>query len=160
MLAQATQANGGSTATLELVTMEISGQPFGIPVLHVRDVLGTQRITRVPLAPEAVAGSLNLRGRIVTALDMRVALGLGRTEAPEKSMHVVIDHGGEFYSLLIDRVGDVLMVETGAIEAAPSTLDPGWRAVSEGIVKLNETLLLVLNLDRLFANVLSGDTGQ
>jgi purine-binding chemotaxis protein CheW len=140
-------------ATLELVTMEVAGQQFGIPVAHVRDVLGPQRVTRIPLAPAAVSGSLNLRGRIVTVLDMCVSLGLGRTTDAERAMHVVIDHGGELYSLLVDQVGDVLPVSGATIEAPPATLDPGWRSVSDGIVKLQDRLMLVLLLDRVLATV-------
>src|SRR5271165_5037882 len=92
----------------DFVTMFIEGQMFGIPVLVVQDVLGPQRITRIPLAPPEVAGSLNLRGRIVTAIDVRLCLGLEKRPADVQGMSVVVDHGGEFYSLIVDNVGEVL----------------------------------------------------
>ena len=80
---------------LEYVTMTIGGQWFGIPVLGVRDVLGPQNIAMIPLAPPEVAGSLNLRGRIVTAIDPRVRLGLPKREENETVMSVVVEHLGE-----------------------------------------------------------------
>src|ERR1700731_467442 len=92
----------------EFVTVTVAGQLFGIPVLQVQDVLGPQRITRVPLAPPEVAGSLNLRGRIVTAIDIRIRLGLPELTDGKPGMSVVVDHGGELYSLMVDSVGEVL----------------------------------------------------
>jgi purine-binding chemotaxis protein CheW len=141
-------------ACKEFVTMEVAGQPFGIPVAQVRDVLGPQHITRIPLAPAAVAGSLNLRGRIVTVLDLRVSLGLGRTADPNKAMNVVTEYGDEPYSLLVDQVGDVLNLQGEVVEAPPPTLEPAWRAVSDGVVKLKDRLVLVLLLDRLLPGII------
>lgn len=135
----------------QLVTMQVATQPFGIPVSSVRDVLGPQVISRIPLAPEAIAGSINLRGRIVTVLDLRVVLGLGATQAREKAMNVVIDHHGELYSLLVDQVGDVLPVEERLVEPLPQTVAPEWRAVSCGIVKLKDQLVLILVPDSLLS---------
>ena len=127
-----------------LVTMKVAGQPFGIPVEAVRDILDGQRISRIPLAPKSIAGSLNLRGRIVTVLDVRVLLGLDAVEAQEKAMNVVIAHDGELYSLLVDQVGDVLAIGSEEVEAVPQTVMPSWRSVSSGIVKLKNELVLIL----------------
>jgi len=131
------------------VTMTIAGQLFGIPVLQVQDVLGPQRLTRVPLAPVEVAGSLNLRGRIVTAIDVRTRLGLPPRQADDKGMSVVVDLNGELYSLLIDQVGEVLTLNGQDFEANPPTLDPRWRDVSRGIYRLKEQLLVVIDVAEL-----------
>jgi purine-binding chemotaxis protein CheW len=133
----------------ELVTVTVGGQLFGIPVLQVQDVLGTQRITRIPLASNEIAGSLNLRGRIVTAIDLRVRLGLAAAAERDNRMSVVVDHGGELYSLLVDAVGEVLSVDRAALERNPGTLDAFWRDVSAGICKLDGQLLVVLDVARL-----------
>lgn len=146
-----------STATLHsdhpaangFVTMTIAGQLFGIPVLQVQDVLGPQRLTRVPLAPPEVAGSLNLRGRIVTAIDVRTRLGLPPRPEGMKGMSVVVDLGGELYSLLIDQVGEVLTMDKENFEANPPTLDPRWREVSRGIYRLKEQLMVVIDVSQL-----------
>lgn len=135
--------------TVDYVTMMIAGQLFGIPVLQVQDVLGPQRITRIPLAPPEVAGSLNLRGRIVTAIDVRLRLGLEARPRGDHDMSIVVDHGGELYSLRVDSVGEVVAVSTRDFERNPATLDPLWREVSRGIHRLNEKLMVVLDVSRL-----------
>jgi purine-binding chemotaxis protein CheW len=137
-------------ATHEFVSVVVGGQLFGIPVLLVQDVLGPQRLTRIPLAPPEVAGSLNLRGRIVTAIDLRTRLGLApAAEDGSRSMSVVVDHGGELYSFVVDQVGEVLSLSAAAFEHSPPTLDPLWRDVSAGIYRLDGTLLVVLDVARL-----------
>lgn len=133
----------------EFVTMFVEGQLFGIPVLQVRDVLGPQKITRVPLAPKEVAGSLNLRGRIVTAIDVRTRLGLSPRESGHKSMSVVVDHSGEYYSLIVDQVGEVMALAASDYEKTPATLDERWREISDGVYRLKDTLLIVLDVRRL-----------
>jgi purine-binding chemotaxis protein CheW len=132
----------------DFVTVVIEGQLFGIPVLQVRDVLGPQRITRVPLAPPEIAGSLNLRGRIVTAIDLRIRLGLPVTDAAGR-MSVVVDHGGELYSLMVDSVGEVLSLSEASFERNPATLDLRWRENAAGIYRLDGKLLIVLDVARL-----------
>jgi len=135
----------------EFVTVEIGGQRFGIPVLLVQDILGPCRITRIPLSPPEVAGALNLRGRIVTAIDMRPRLGLARRKPGDGEMNVVIDLGSELYSLVVDSVGEVLGVPVSAYERNPATLDPKWAGVSDGIFRLPDGLLVVLDVGRLLA---------
>lgn len=129
--------------------MYIEGQMFGIPVLTVQDVLGPQKITRIPLAPREVAGSLNLRGRIVTAVDVRLRLGLPNNGSENKGMSVVVDQGGELYSLLVDQVGEVLSLPAAKFERNPPTLDPMWREFSAGIYRLDDKLLVVLDVAKL-----------
>ncbi len=133
----------------EFVTVTIANQLFGIPVLSVQDVLGEQRITRVPLAPSEVAGALNLRGRIVTAINVRERLNLPPRPADDPGMSVVVEHQGEPYSLLIDSVGEVLSLPADRYERNPATLNPAWRDVSEGIYRLDGGLLVVLGVERL-----------
>jgi purine-binding chemotaxis protein CheW len=137
-------------ADCEFVTMTIDGQLFGIPVLQVQDVLGPQRIARIPLAPAWVAGALNLRGRIVTAIDVRRRLGLARSEGHRTQMSIVIEHDDELYSLIVDEVGQVIACQAGTIAPNPPTLDPIWREISTGIVQLDDCLLIVLDVQKLF----------
>ena len=134
----------------DFVTMFIEGQLFGIPVLVVQDVLGPQKITRIPLSPPEVAGSLNLRGRIVTAIDVRMRLRLPKKKAESgEGMSVVVDMKGELYSLRVDQVGEVLSLSAAKFERNPPTLDPLWREFSTGIYRLDEKLLVVLDVPRL-----------
>jgi purine-binding chemotaxis protein CheW len=131
------------------VTMTVAGQLFGIPVLQVQDVLGPQRIAHVPLAPSEVLGSLNLRGRIVTAVDVRTRMGLPSIDDKGQSMSVVVEHDDELYSLVVDKVGEVMSLPAADFERNPSTLDPRWQDVSNGIYRLQGTLLVVLDVARL-----------
>ena len=133
----------------EYVTMTVADQLFGIPVLTVQDVLGPQRITRIPLSPQEIAGALNLRGRIVTAIDVRRRLALPARSADTSSMSVVVDHKGELYSLIVDAVGEVMSLPADSYERNPATLDPRWREVSGGIYRLKGKLLVVLEVPRL-----------
>lgn len=135
--------------TQDYVTLTIADQLFGIPVLTVQDILGPQKITRIPLAPPEVAGSLNLRGRIVTALDVRLRLGLAPRAEGEPAMSVVVDHRGESYSLLVDQVGEVLSLKSSDYERNPPTLDARWREFSDGIYRLNGQLLVVIHVAQL-----------
>ena len=136
----------GSADYRDYVTMSIADQLFGIPVLKVQDVLGPQAITRVPLAPPEVAGSLNLRGRIVTAIDVRLRLGLERRTSEKPPMSVVVEHEGELYSLLVDTVGEVLSLNVKDYQRNPPTLNPRLRDFSDGIYRLNGSLLVVLSV--------------
>jgi purine-binding chemotaxis protein CheW len=132
----------------DFVTATVGGQLFGIPVLTVQDVLGAQRLTRIPLAPPEVAGALNLRGRIVTAIDLRRRLDLSGNAATGEGMSIVVEHSGELYSLIIDSVGEVLSLPPERFEPNPPTLDSRWREVSGGIFRLDGQLLVVLEVDR------------
>jgi purine-binding chemotaxis protein CheW len=132
----------------DYVTATVAGQLFGIPVLNVQDVLGVQRLTRIPLAPPEVAGALNLRGRIVTAIDLRKRLDMDADPSTQSGMSIVVEHSGELYSLLIDTVGEVLNLPADRYEANPPTLDPRWRDVSGGIYRLDGQLLVILEVER------------
>lgn len=153
-LAAAKTNSSASSETRDYLTILIGDQIFGIPILQVQDVLGAQKVTKVPLAPRAVAGSLNLRGRIVTAINVRACLGMPPLEEnARQEMSVVVENGGELYSLIIDRVGDVMSLAQSNYEKSPATLDPQWRAVCQGIYRLQDRLLVVLDVPRLLEEV-------
>lgn len=133
------------------LTMTVAGQGCAVPVLLVRDVLGPQAITRIPLAPPEVAGSLNLRGRIVTAVDLRLRLGLPARAGGAPAMSVVVEQGGELYSLLVDEVGEVIPLAAAAFEPNPPTIDALWRDVSRGVQRQEDRLLIALDAERILA---------
>lgn len=139
--------------TKDFLTVKIGGQMFGIPILQVQDVLGEQRVTHIPLAPPQVSGSLNLRGRIVTAVNVRRCLGLPPLENVENEMSVVVDHDDELYSLVIDEVGDVLSLNESEYEQNPATLDLLWRSVSLGVYRLDGGILVILDVPKLLLSL-------
>ncbi len=134
-----------------LVTLTVAEQICGVPVLAVRDILGEQPITRIPLAPPEIAGSLNLRGRIVTAIDLRRRLGLPPAAPGQERMSVVADQGGELYALLVDQVSEVMSLKASTFERNPPTLEKHWAAFSTGIYRLEGRLLVVLDVGKLLA---------
>ena len=138
----------------EFLTIIIAGQRFGIPILQVQDVLGEQKIANIPLAPPEVAGSLNLRGRIVTAIDVRRRLKIEDVSDSDTSeMGVVVEHDNELYSLIIDQVGDVMKLRNEDFESTPTTLDPLWREVASGIYRLDNELLVILDVPKFLSSV-------
>lgn len=133
------------------VTMRIDQQLFGIPVKNVRDVLRHQKITNIPLSASEVSGSLNLRGRIVTVINLRRRLRLKERENDDKSMFVVVEHKGELYSLVVDSVGEVMTVPGSAIEKSPANLGGAWKEVTTGIFKLSGELLVIIDVQSMLA---------
>jgi purine-binding chemotaxis protein CheW len=132
----------------EYVTAMIGGQLFGLPIQGVQDVFLPERLTRVPLAPAEIAGVLNLRGRVVTLIDMRRRLGLAERTDNAPPMAIGVDSRGESYGLLIDSVGEVQKLDEEMREPNPINLDPRLARVSAGIYRLDGQLLMVLDVDR------------
>jgi purine-binding chemotaxis protein CheW len=146
-----TMTAGSNTVTvsqgqLEFVTFRLADQWFGLPVMLVQEVLVALRIARVPLAPDAIAGFLNLRGQIVTAVDLRTILRLAARAADAEVMNVVVRQDGELFAFMVDEVGDVLSVEGDTVEPVPATIDQRWRAACSGIIRQESGLLLVMNV--------------
>ncbi len=131
------------------VTLYVNNQMFGIPVLQVQDILVPESIARIPLAPPEVAGAINLRGRIVTVINMRRRLGLPDLENQKKLMCATVEYGNDLYSLLVDTVGEVLTLEADRIESNPTNLGNHWREVSSGVIRLEKELLVILDVERL-----------
>jgi purine-binding chemotaxis protein CheW len=132
----------------EYVTAMIGGQLFGLPISRVQDVFMPERVTRVPLAPREIAGVLNLRGRIVTVIDMRARLGLPKNDDGKPPMAVGVDLRGESYGLLIDQIGEVLRLADDSREENPVNLDPRLAGFAEGVHRLEGLLMVVLDIDR------------
>jgi purine-binding chemotaxis protein CheW len=139
-----------SGSFIEYVTVMIGGQLFGLPINRVQDVFMPERMARVPLASAEIAGVLNLRGRIVTAIDMHCRLALGKRATDKSTMAVGIEFHGESYGLLIDSVGEVLKLAENTREPVPVNLDPHLARVSSGVYRLEKQLLVVLDVDRIF----------
>jgi purine-binding chemotaxis protein CheW len=134
------------------VTMRVDGQLFGVPVRYVRDVLRQQKIIPIPLASKEIAGSLNLRGRIVTVIDLRKRLNLPQQQAANASnMFVVVEHKNELFSLIVDNVGEVLTAQLGSIEKTPANLGGSWKEVASGIYKLSGELLVIIDVQTLLS---------
>jgi len=129
-------------------TFTVADRYLGVPVTRVQEVLREQPITPVPLAHEHIEGLLNMRGQIVTALNLRARLGLAPREAGAPSAHVIVLTDEGPLSLLVDALGDVVTVHEDRFELPPDTLQTDTRHLIKGAYKLDDALLLDLDLDR------------
>jgi len=141
-----TQSSEGEMA--EYVTALIGEQLFGLPISRVQDVFMPDRLTRVPLSSNEIAGVLNLRGRIVTVVDMRARLGLSKSSDNRPPMAVGVDLRGESYGLLIDEIGEVLRLSDDSREENPVNLDPRMAKLAGGVHRLDGRLMVVLDVER------------
>lgn len=130
-------------------TFYVGQQFYGIPVSDVQEVLLSQFLTRAPLAPPAVAGLMNLRGQIVTAIDVRKVFRINEDASLDDRMNVVIRHEGSEVSLLVDRIGDVVGVDEGNVERPPETLQGVAREFIRGIFPQDGKLLLLVDVHRM-----------
>jgi purine-binding chemotaxis protein CheW len=130
----------------QLATFSVDGYLFGAEVATVQEVIRYQPMTRVPLAPAALVGLINLRGQVITAVDLRRRLGFGDRADGELPMDVIVRTSDGLVSLLVDRIGDVVEVAEEAFEEPPETLLGSARELIRGAYKLDGALLLLLDV--------------
>jgi purine-binding chemotaxis protein CheW len=136
------------TDTKQFATFFLNGLFFGIEVLKVQEVIRYQEMTRVPLAPRMIEGLINLRGQIVTAIDLRRRLEMPPRAAGELPMNVVVSSDDGAVSLLVDEIGDVVEVQDDIYERPPEMLNGAARELIRGVYKLKERLLLILDTEK------------
>jgi purine-binding chemotaxis protein CheW len=139
--------------SLDYVTVTVGGQLLGLPIARVQDVFLATRITPVPLAPSEIVGLINLRGRVVTAVSMRRRMGHADAHvAPagadgSELTAVGIDQDGEAFALIVDTVGEVMRLSHTTFEPVPIHLDRAWAALAKGVHRLDDRLLVVIDVD-------------
>ena len=140
-------AGSSPRATITYVTVEVGEQMFGLPIKRVHDVFVSPALTVVPLAPPEVAGLLNLRGRVVTAIDLRRRFGMPQAPAGIRPMTVGIEDGPESFGFIVDAVGEVVTLDAESRDDDPAHLSDRWAPLARGIHRLQDRLLVVLNVD-------------
>ncbi len=128
-------------------TFRLADNWYAVDVLHVQEIIRSQEMTPVPLASPVVSGLINLRGQLVTALDLRRRLNLPPREAGAEPMNVVIRASEGPMSLLVDEIGDVLAIDSGDLEAPPETVRADLRELLTSVARLDGRLLLLLKLE-------------
>ena len=136
------------TNTKQFCTFFVNGLFFGVEVLKVQEVIRYQGMTRVPLAPATIQGLINLRGQIVTAIDLRRRLELPARDDEQLPMNVVVRSDDGAVSLLVDEIGDVVEIQDDIYEQPPETLKGVARELVQGVYKLKERLLLILDTEK------------
>ena len=133
--------------TTQYSTFFISGRLYGIDVMKVQEVLKTQPMSEVPLAPKFVHGLINLRGQIATAIGLRELFGI-ESNTNEEKMNVVCQTGDSLLSLLVDRIGDVMEVTQDDFELPPETIPEEVRRFMKGVYKVKNDLLSIIEVDK------------
>ncbi|MGX1309768.1 purine-binding chemotaxis protein CheW [Amorphus suaedae] len=136
----------------QFVTARVAGKLFGLSIEAVHEVFSPEGITRVPLSPPEIEGVLNLRGRIVTTINLRRMLGLDEADC-EHRMAVGLEDRNETFGLIIDEVGEVLTLDAAASEPPPSNLDRRWADIVSGVHRLPGELLLILDVKRVLGGI-------
>lgn len=134
----------------QFCTFYLNDLLFGIDVLKVQEIILPQEITEVPLATDAIRGLINLRGQVVTAIDLRRWLGFETVDNGSAAMNVVIRADEDILSFLVDDIGDVVEPDEQSFERPPETLEENIRELINGVYKLDGQLLLVMDADRTF----------
>ncbi len=134
--------------TGKLVTFMVADQLFGVSVEKAVDILIPERIAPVPLAPPHVQGAINVRGKIVTVIDVRARLGLRAIDTPHQRTGLTVEHNCGFYTLMVDKIGDVVELPNDGIDTLGMP-DRQWRDFAIGIIKMEEGVAVVVDVDRL-----------
>lgn len=140
---------------IRVLIVNIGDHYFGIPIHEIHDVIQRQKTTPVPLTQNSIIGLLNLRGHIVTEIDMATALQINtRSETVRKNKYsIVIGQRGELYSLAIDDIGDVIDIQSSDVEPIPETVDRNWLTLVKGVIRLPDKLVITLDLEALVAKL-------
>jgi purine-binding chemotaxis protein CheW len=135
-------------ATKQFCTFRLDGIFFGIDILQVQEILHRLSFTRIPLAPPLIEGLVNLRGQIVTVIDLRLRIGLPPRPEGKHPIHVVVRTENGTASLLVDEIGDMMELSDDALESPPDTVQGTARELISGVYKLDHGLLLVLDTNK------------
>lgn len=134
--------------TVQLCGFKIGGGYYAVPVLEVQEVVKPQSITIVPKAPEYIDGLINLRGQVVTSMNLRKLFHI-EGEMPEDFMNVIVRNGDSLYSLVVDEILDVMEVKKDTYAQTPETLDKSVRKYIDGVYKLKDKLIILVSLEKL-----------
>ena len=136
---------------LQLVTFEVGSEEFAVNILVVQEINRMMRITEVPQSPECVEGVINLRGQIIPVVDLRMRMGLPTTEYGSASRIIVVEVSDRTIGFTVDRVNEVLRISSGIVDAAPGVATRIDSQYIAGIGKLEDRLVILLDLDRLLS---------
>ncbi len=151
---QTTENTAGRIGTdqLQLVSFELAGEEFAVDILQVQEINRMMELTRVPQSPADVEGVINLRGKIIPVVDLRKKFGLATTERTEHNRIVVVEVSGKVLGFIVDKVHEVLRISRSIVEPAPRMICSIDSDFIAGVGKLEDRLLILLDLERLFGD--------
>jgi purine-binding chemotaxis protein CheW len=142
-----------SIQKMQAILVHIGNHLFGINISTIRDILFEQKITSVPLAQPEIMGVINLRGKIVTALNMREILGLNAFSDEIRKNHIIIQHKDELFDIVVDKVGEVISFDSSEIQETPIIIDSDWQKMVIGVVKQKDIIVSLINTDTIVSIV-------
>lgn len=142
------------TDPLRLVRFRVGQERFAVDILRVQEINRMMALTQMPQSPPSVCGVINLRGRIVPVLDLRTRMGMEATEPGESSRIIVVDVRGSTLGFIVDEVHEVLQIDPAVVDPTPSLATGPDSSFILGVAKLPDSLLILLDLDR----IISGET--
>ncbi len=151
-MSRPTQFGDGGSDQLQLVTFSIGGEEFGVEILKVQEIVRSMEMTRVPNAPDFGEGVVNLRGRVIPIIDMRKRFGLERKEHDSRTRIIVIDMNGVVTGFVVDSVSEVLRLPRNTIEPPPPVVAGIESEYISGVGKLEDRLLILLDMDSLLSS--------
>lgn len=140
----------GAGDTKKYVQARVDGQLFGICAEHIEDVLLPQSCTEIPLSVNEIKGMINLRGRIVTIISVRRALGLPDTEEGVPTRNIVLNREGDLYSLEVDAVSEITDIAASEIRRTPDNISDRWKETAQGVYSMKNELMVILDLEKMF----------
>lgn len=143
--------NGGIDDRLQLVTFGIGGEEFAVEILAVQEINRMLDLTRVPQSPPEVEGVINLRGRIIPVIDLRRRFGVDVGERTDQNRIIVVEVEGKVLGFIVDRVHEVLRIKRSIVDPAPSMATSIESDFIAGVGKLEDRLLILLDLQKLFS---------
>ncbi|MGE5364567.1 MAG: chemotaxis protein CheW [Bacteroidota bacterium] len=141
-----------STDLLQLVSFRIENEEFGVDILKVQEIIRMIQITKVPNSPEFVEGVINLRGRVIPIISLRTKLGLSRIEQDKNTRTIVVDLHGKTIGFIVDEVNEVLRIPAGITETPPSMVSGINADYITSIAKLEDRLLILLDLEKVLTD--------
>lgn len=137
----------------EFITFEVGGQLFGLDIMAIREIRAWTPVTRLPRVPHYVAGVVNLRGTVLPVFDLAARLGWPETQATPRHAIIVAQIGGQARGLIVESVSDIVTIAPEALQPPPATSSDGVVPFIEGLAAIGEQMVMVLDLDRLNADV-------
>ena len=140
------------TAELHIVGFKVGRETYGVPIASLHEIVRVPEITAVPDAPDYIEGVINLRGKIVSVVDLRKRFGVSETAPNRRNRILVVEHGGRLSGLIVDAASEVLKIPAADIEPAPASLQDGGLNCVTGLGKYHERLIVLLDMSRLLEN--------
>jgi len=151
-VAEAQESVQGDSELLQLVTFMVASEEFAIPILSVQEINRMMQITRVPQSPGFIEGVINLRGKIIPVMDLRKRFNVEPSTDTSASRIIVVEVASRVIGFTVDRVNEVLRIKSNIVEPPPSMVSGVDSEYVQGVGKLDDRLLILLNLDRLFSD--------